>query len=87
MLSATLVHPARYPSIGSLLRGMVGGAQRSGFHVELRNHRSGRIVAREPAGDSEAQARALLALIAADLRTLTLEEFGKRWGRQRPVLR
>ena len=66
---------------------MTGGAPRSGFHVELRNHQSGRIVAREPAGDSEAAANALLALIAADLEMLTLQEFGKRWGRRRPVLR
>ena len=66
---------------------MVGGHSRGGFHVELRNHESGRIVAREPAGDSEAEARALLALIAGDLEAMTLAEFGNRWGRHRPVLR
>ncbi len=72
--------------MGSLLRGMVGASRTGGFHVELRNHESGRVVAREPAGDTPASARALLAVIEADLGAMTLDEFGRQWGRHRPVL-
>lgn len=66
------------------LGGRAGAAER--YVVEIHSRATGRLVASEPVGDSRAAARSLLAVIQNDLETLTLSQFGGRWGRRRPLV-
>lgn len=71
----------------AMLQGLlVPARRRTAFEIELHNRVTRRVVAVEPAGDTESEARALLAVVEEDLRTLSLETFGRRWGRRRPML-